>query len=285
MRNLFKTKAGLVLEYTVLGHGEPVLVMHGGHSNCYEEFGYDELLARNYSIITPSRPGYGLSAKAIGHTLETACEAYIELLDYLRIQKIHVVAISAGGPSGIVLASRFPERVRSLVLQSAVTHTWLTPKDSLYQTARFMFRPTVEKYLWSLMRLLHNWIPSAMFKHTIVSFSKRPKKEILPQFSAEDRELYRRMLNRQRSGHGFLLDLEQTGNDWTAAISTIQCPVLILHSKYDGLVPLEHARYAERHIAKSRLYELESWGHLIWLGEGAPDMYREWFAFLDQQRA
>ncbi|MNR42613.1 hypothetical protein D3C85_1611470 [compost metagenome] len=44
----------VTLEYSVIGKGAPILLFHGGHSSCYEEFGYLPLLTSGYSIITPS---------------------------------------------------------------------------------------------------------------------------------------------------------------------------------------------------------------------------------------
>ncbi|BDH60234.1 hypothetical protein MTP04_03640 [Lysinibacillus sp. PLM2] len=29
---------GISIESSIIGEGEPILVLHGGHSNCYEEF-------------------------------------------------------------------------------------------------------------------------------------------------------------------------------------------------------------------------------------------------------
>ena len=53
------SREGLTIEYSLVGKGEPILIFHGGHSNCIEEFGYKSLLDNGYSIITPSRAGYG----------------------------------------------------------------------------------------------------------------------------------------------------------------------------------------------------------------------------------
>ncbi len=99
---------GLTIEYSIFGEGEPILVLHGGHSNCNEEFGYKGLIDNGFSVITPSRPGYGRTSKGIGKSLSTACEYYLKLLVHLKIEKVHVLAISAGGPSGIHFASRYP---------------------------------------------------------------------------------------------------------------------------------------------------------------------------------
>ncbi len=66
---------GLTIEYSRVGEGKPkpILVMHGGHSNCREEFGYRDLYESRFSIITPSRAGYGRTSKEIGDSLELAC--------------------------------------------------------------------------------------------------------------------------------------------------------------------------------------------------------------------
>lgn len=94
----FKLETGADIEYTVVGRGEPVFILHGGHSNCQEDFGYKILLENGYSIITPSRPGYGRTSNELGSSLDAACKAYEQLLDHLNLTKVHIIAVSAGGP-------------------------------------------------------------------------------------------------------------------------------------------------------------------------------------------
>ncbi|WP_051250397.1 alpha/beta fold hydrolase [Paenibacillus harenae] len=167
----YMNQQGLSLEYSITGHGEPILVMHGGHSSSKEEFGYEELVEKGYMIITPSRPGYGETSKELGMNIYDTCNTYIELLEYLNIAQVHVIAISAGGPSGIHLASKFPHRVRSLILQSAVTHEWVTPEDKIYKSAKIMFHPRMEKCLWKIVRMINNLFPRYLFKKMLSSFS------------------------------------------------------------------------------------------------------------------
>ncbi len=276
-----RTKDGFTLEYGRVGQGEPVLVLHGGHSSCYEELGGNGLETRGFSVITPSRPGYGRTSRELGVSLAAACDSYIGLLDELRISKIHVIAISAGGPSGIHLASRFPHRVRSLVLQSAVTRRWLSPDLKLYKSARILFRPPIEKYVWSMIRLMNRLFPNFLFSSMRPSFSLLPKKEVLPQIGDADRGKFKSMIARQRSGYGFLIDLVHTGEEAASALAAIKCPTLIMHSLHDASVSVEHARHAHRLIPNSRLCELELWGHLIWLGKGADEMNRQLYSFLE----
>ncbi|MFC4559752.1 alpha/beta fold hydrolase [Virgibacillus kekensis] len=271
---------GNSLEYSIVGEGEPVLVMHGGHSNCYEEFGYDFLIKRGYSIITPSRPGYGNTSKEIGENLQTACEHYIKLLNHLHIDKVHVIAISAGGPSGIYFATLYPEYVKTLTLQSAVTKEWLTPKDVEYKAGKLLFHPNIEKATWSLISTISNLFPFMTFKLMFPSFSTLKHAEARGEIDTNDVEAIRRMNNRQRSGHGFFIDLEQVDEITTEDLQSISSPTLIMQSKNDSSVSVEHATHAYENIPTSELCMLEAWGHLIWLGKSSNETNTNLINFL-----
>ncbi|MEZ4727465.1 MAG: hypothetical protein R3E79_10055 [Caldilineaceae bacterium] len=53
MGKIANTQQGM-MEYTWQGQGPVVLVIHGGHANCNEQFGYGALLAAGFSVLTPS---------------------------------------------------------------------------------------------------------------------------------------------------------------------------------------------------------------------------------------
>jgi len=269
------------IEYSVIGtEGVPVLVMHGGHSSCYEEFGYGSLVENGFKIITLSRAGYGKTSKEIGESLSKACDYYVVLLNHLGIEKAHLIAVSAGGPSGLYFASHYPERVKTLTLQSAVTKEWHTPKDKIYKIAQILFRPSMERMTWKLTSSMSNCFPDFMFKQMTPSFSTLPYKQIKEKMADEDTDEIRRMNNRQRSGYGFLIDLSQTKEITIKDLKAVSCPTLIQHSKHDGAVPLEHAYYAHQQIPDSRLCLLDTWGHLIWLGQGSEEVNKKLIEFL-----
>lgn len=252
---------GQTIEYSITGkEGTPILVMHGGHSNCYEEFGYKPLVKSGFMLITPSRAGYGMTSKEIGENLSKASDYYVKLLDYLKIDKVHLLAISAGGPSGLYFATRYPERVKTLTLQSAVTKEWLTPEDKIYKAAQILFRPAMEKVTWKLVSNMSNIFPEFMFKQMIPTFSNLSYKEIKNSVLDKDIDEIQRMSKRQRSGYGFLIDLSQTKEITSKNLQAISCPTLIMHSEYDSSVPLEHAYYADQQIRDSELCILDTWG-------------------------
>lgn len=272
-----ETRSGRV-EFRLLGGGPTVLVLHGGHSSCRESFGVAALLESGFSVLVPSRPGYGATPAATGETAEQSAAAMVGLLDFLGVEKVSVVAVSAGGPTGIHLAARFPQRVRCLVLESAVTTTWLTPADELYRTARVMFHPRIEWLTWFMVRTMSNLFPVLIARQMIPSFSKLPARDVAARLSPAEVEAIRAMNNRQRSGRGFMLDIEhRVGSD---VLGRIAVPTLVVHSPHDNSVPFEHAQHAHRLIPDSRLFAAPAWGHLVWIGKGADEVDRRVVGFL-----
>lgn len=272
---------GQVIEYSIVGKtGIPILVMHGGHSNCHEVFGYEALVARGFKIITPSRAGYGKTSKEMGESLAEACHFYVELLNYLEIKTVHILSMSAGGPSGLYLASCYPDRVKTLTLQSAVTKEWHTSGDKMYTIAQILFNTYNEKMTWKFIATMSRFFPEFTFKQMSSSFSKLAYHQIIDKMQSEDVDEVRKMNNRQRSRAGFLIDLLQTKEVTTNDLKKIAVPTLIMHSKYDAAVPMEHAQYAKHFISNTELCVLESWGHLIWLGKGSEVIHDTLLSFL-----
>lgn len=269
---------GHVTEYSVIGDGIPVMVMHGGHSNCYEEFGYQHLLDHGFKIITPSRAGYGLSTAASFHD---AITRYVKLLDHLGLDRVHLVGISAGGTSAIKLAALFPERINTLTLQSAVTGKWLTAEHTEYKTAQVIFRSPIERLTWRLLAAFGNASPRLSFKPMFSSLSTLSYDQAKHLIWEEDMEDVRKMNNRQRSGKGFLLDLKNSALLQKEDLARVQCPTLIQAGINDRSVSNAHAYFAKLHISSASLKLYNTWGHLIWLGEGSEQVGKDVIAFLE----
>lgn len=276
---LFKN-GDISVEYSVMGTGSPILIFHGGHSSCYEEFGYKRLLEAGYSIITPSRAGYGHTSSITD--LEKACCMYNDLLDYLAVNKVHLIAVSAGGATGIMFSAMFPDRVASLTLQCAVTKPWLTPNNLEYRVAQRIFNPVTEKRTWKLVATLSNLSPKFTFRMMASSFSKLSYSEVKKRLDNHCFEEFRKMNNRQRSYSGFLIDLEQTRCEYSIQMRKIQIPTLIMHSKNDNLVPISHPLNAREMIPRSEEIILDSWGHLIWIGKHATEYDDALISFLSR---
>lgn len=249
------------IEYSSWGNGEPILVIHGIHSNCQERLFHKGIDLKRYQLIIPSRPGYGATPLVKGSTLKKAAQLIIALLNHLKINKTIVYGVSAGGLTAIELAGNYPERVTKLILASAVSKRWLIPDDRMYKKAQIIFHPKVENFTWRLIRTFSYLTPKSVTKIFHSQFSVKKLEDIT------EKEIFEilQMLKRYQSQEGFLADIKQEVE--VSVLKKITSPTLIIHSENDNTIPLEHAQHAHRMIPGSTLIKLQNdWGHLLWVG-------------------
>ena len=112
---IIKTKYGDI-EYSIYGEGEPILFIHGGHSNANEILTHKYISPQSYTLVTPSRPGYGRTPLLDNTTPLKSARLIIELMNFLGFDKFNVIGISAGGLTAITLVSENPKRVFKFIM-------------------------------------------------------------------------------------------------------------------------------------------------------------------------
>lgn len=92
--------------------GKPLFFFHGWPGSRLRSSFYDSIAKKlHIRIISPDRPGYGLSDYQENRTLLDYPDDIVELADALRIKKFAVVGVSGGGPYTAVCAYKIPERI------------------------------------------------------------------------------------------------------------------------------------------------------------------------------
>lgn len=265
------------LEFSIVGKGKPVLFLHGGHSNCKETLFHKGFDTNKFQLITPSRPGYGKTPLGDKFTPRKTADLVVELLNYLKIDKVVLYAISAGGLTSIELASRYPDRIDKLILASAVSKKWLDKNGQVYKTAKKLFNPKMEKIVWGLIRIFSKIFPKMIANNFYPQFSKN-KLHKLDNGDVNDLLSTFKHFN---SKSGFMIDIEQDIE--SEKITEIKCPTLIIHSKNDNSVSFEHAEYANKMINNSKLIGLDNeWGHLFWIGKDSNESIKMTIEFIEQ---
>jgi pimeloyl-ACP methyl ester carboxylesterase len=115
------------------GNGEPVVFVHAatGSSRVWE-YQRAPFAARRYRVITYDRRGYGRSvADPSGPQPGTGADDLNALMDYLKIDRFHLIGTAAGGFVAWDYALSFPKRLRSLVVANSIGGV----QDAEYQAA------------------------------------------------------------------------------------------------------------------------------------------------------
>jgi pimeloyl-ACP methyl ester carboxylesterase len=115
---------GISLYYATIGHGFPVVLLHGGLSNS-DYWGHQvRALARRHTVIIIDSRGHGRSTRDTRpYSYDLMADDVVALLDRLHIAKTDVVGWSDGAILGLDLAIRHPERAGKVFAFAANTLT------------------------------------------------------------------------------------------------------------------------------------------------------------------
>jgi pimeloyl-ACP methyl ester carboxylesterase len=106
--------------YAIYGHGQPVILLHGGLSNSNSWGNQIPVLAKHYQVIVMDSRGHGRSTRnAEPYSYNLMASDVIGLMDYLKIKKAAIVGWSDGGIIGLDMAINHPERMTKLFAYAA----------------------------------------------------------------------------------------------------------------------------------------------------------------------
>jgi pimeloyl-ACP methyl ester carboxylesterase len=265
------------IEYTLLGSGTVLLVCHGTSSNCFSTDIADPLVGAGFSVLTPSRPGYGRTPLSIGPSAAEAAEALVALLDSLQVPTCDVVAISGGGPTGLALAAGYPQRVTRLVLAAAISHPENRPNEPTYKNQAAFYGP-MHNFMWATLGLVSRLSPNGMARQTLVLFSTHDPDDGVSQLSPEGIQKIARFYQGRSSRKGALSDNTHTAG--ADLLRTIRQPTLVVHSREDNSVPFSHAEWSMEHIPQAELCEAGITGHFFWVDPEFGRICQQMVAFL-----
>ncbi len=230
------------MTYFDAGEGETILSIHGifgGYDQAYDSIKNRESKNR---LIAPSRFGYlGSVIKGNGTPKEQA-EAYKELLDYLEIDQVFVLATSAGGTPAIRFALDYPERVKGLILFCSAMP--VNEKPDTYLEYQAPPEPLLSDYA---MYLISPLMPSLMGMPASTVKSIQPVAE---------RKI------------GVILDGKLTNPDMERnfeqyPIEELKMPVLILHSEDDPVASFEKVKNVQHRFPDLTLVVFPDGGHMM----------------------
>jgi pimeloyl-ACP methyl ester carboxylesterase len=106
---------GIRIWYATFGHGEPVILLHGGLANANYWGLQVRALEPRYEVIVMDSRGHGRSSRdAAPFGYDLMASDVIGLMDYLHIRRAAIVGWSDGAIIGLDLAMHHPERLTRL---------------------------------------------------------------------------------------------------------------------------------------------------------------------------
>ena len=231
--------------YQITGTGDPLLMIVGLGST-FEKWGtVTDELARSFTLVLVDNRDMGQSiAKRAPQSLADFAGDFVELLDYLQLDRAHVLGLSLGGIIAQRLAIDHPSRVDRLVLVSCTNR----------------FGP----YLNQMAKLVEQSLrrfPYDMFRRTMELLGTSPE-----YFDAHSAEIEREITSttgsvEQRSAIARQLLCLGCSDVAPAGEYRIESPTLVIAGERDLLIPPVCARRMAREISGSEFFPIPGCGH------------------------
>jgi pimeloyl-ACP methyl ester carboxylesterase len=274
--HVMRLSDGRRLAYAEWGtpEGIPIIHQHGmPGSRLDHEADPQFYRALGVRVITPDRPGYGLSDPHPHGRLVDWPADVVELADELGLGRFGITALSGGGIYALACAAAIPERLADVVVTGcpapmdragAKGGMRLTTRAGVFLAARSPW----------LVQGVVGTLAGVIRRHPdfFVDNSNRDKppadrlwmsiRSVRAGAESTLREAFR------RGADGYVHDLTLLAGPWGFDPATIRVPVQLWHGDQDTVIPLHHSRYlasvmpgATLHVCAGEAHML-MWNHL-----------------------
>jgi len=243
-----KVRAGnITLNYDQQGSGEPLLLipyLAADHA-CYAFQVAD--YSKRFTCISVDLRGTGESDKPSGvYSTEMFADDLANLMQVIGVEKAHVAGVSLGAATGIWLAAKYPDRVKSLSLHSAwpktdpfiktVVQGWQALAKAANNVAEMVIQGI---FPWCFTPELYAEKPD--YLQTLADFVKSRPKQPLESFMQQSNAVI--------------------AHDAEAQLGKIRAPTQITFGRYDMVTSTRFGDRLKNAIKGSELHIFEDCAH------------------------
>jgi pimeloyl-ACP methyl ester carboxylesterase len=268
--SIIKLPGGRDLGYCLAGaeKGAPFFTFHGLPGSRMESHLLDSAAKKqNVKIITPDRPGYGLSSWQSGRTLLTWSEDVACLADALNIDTFGVIGVSGGAPCALSCAYTMPQRITSIGIVCGLGplyHTGLSQDMRWLVAAGFNLArqfPWVLKFVPGLPALVLAKTAPGIMLEIIAMVHGGADRQVLKMPNVREKLILNIKEAFRQGTRGAIQDMQLYSRDWGFLLRDISGHVDIWHGDADDIVPVSHGQYLHQHLPDSTFTVLPGQAH------------------------
>ena len=237
---------GARIHWSVLGEGEPLVMIMGLGCSSALWFRLAPRLARRHRVILLDNRGAGLTEVAhfVVHRVSTMAADVAAVLDAAGAPSAHVLGLSMGGMIAQQFALDFPARVRSLTLMA----TNCGGAHAVLAEGR------VWRLLFSRGEVSPEDSLAAMRPYTYASATPD---SVIEEDSLVRLANYPTLRGYQAQLYGLI------GWSSYSRLPSLRCPTLVIHGREDRLIPPRNGRLLAARIPGAELLEFDAASHWI----------------------
>jgi len=282
-QNGFVDANGVLIYYSIIGHGDPLIILHGGPGASHDYFlPYLLPLARNHRLVFIDERGSGRSEKLEdpkGYTNDAMVEDVETVRVALGLGDVDMLGHSCGGVLAQGYALKYQSHLRHLVLCSTFQSTSKMNKvfiamkekmpkelrdriDAMEASGLFGKGKEYEQNRYTAAYMVAAW-GDGYFPYL---YQNHPDPNYSPEASGVmSWDLYREMWG----SHGeFVIDGNLSSIENDAALPSLKVPTLITVGDHDECDP-SLAREMHSEIAGSELTVFPKSGHMTFVDQPA----------------
>jgi pimeloyl-ACP methyl ester carboxylesterase len=234
------------------GSGSPLLFLHGARGGGVW-MPFMEQLSANFDVIAPEHPGFGASGDpAWLDNMSDLAYFYLDFLDTLDLQAVHLVGNSLGGWLALEIAVRSQQRIASLGL--------LAPGGIFVRG-----RPPADIFLWTPETLTRNLFVNPDIVNAALAQKPTPEQQLV-------------QLKNQHTVAKLGWNPRFHNPDLHKWLHRVTVPTLLVWGREDRINPVEYATAFSGLMPHARVSIIPDCGHLPHI-EKMPVFVREMTEF------
>ena len=224
---------GLDIGYDVLGAGPPIVLLHGSTSTGTADFAAQiPMFEKAFRVHLPDARGHGRTKwdAAHGFTYDMLVDDALAFADALGLDTFHLLGFSMGAMTALQVATRQPDRIRTLVVIGITTQR--EPRASVVRRTLDPGRIERDDPRWAAnLATLHDRVQGeGAWRRLLPAIAH----DVAVQPLLSPKELHR-----------------------------IEAPTLVVAGDRDPFVPVDHAWGLKRQLSDARLLVVPDCGHEV----------------------
>lgn len=258
---------GRLMSYREYGdpQGSPVINCHGGLlSGCDIAPAHSAAERLGLRLISPDRPGIGLSTPDPSRTTGAWAADVAELLADLNLSEAAAFGWSLGGQYALGLAALIPQVKHAVVVAGTpeLDEELLAQLNGVDRTLVSLARrqPLLLRVATVAASGLARFAPVLVIKATEATVSP-PDRAALESWPPA--EFAACMTNALRQADGIVVEYQAESRPWGFALEDVSCTVTLWQGTEDQLVPPQWVDILARKLPQARVNKVPGAGHLL----------------------
>jgi proline-specific peptidase len=260
MTDLYANVNGIKICYEIHGNGDPIILVHGfGSKKDGWKFSQLPELSKEYKVIIFDNRGAGKSDRPNEpYTMELFADDLNILMQFLKIDKAHVLGCSLGGMIVQTFAINYPERIRKLILINT-TPTFPSDKSGI----EVYKNHNITKYnalMKDPTKTFFDYASPGFTRKFKKMMQENPKRKFHGLFTAED--LIKDSTINPSTPHDIINQAHALKHfNVIDRLYKIQSETLIITASHDKTLPKLMSEKIHERIPNSKLILIEGAGH------------------------